>query len=406
MKKNGTAAAAVCAGCMVMLLVTGGVIMNVYSAAQPYILLQNGFSNTQTSLIITVRSAFYLLSMAVIDRFYCTLGYRAGCAAATALSAVSFLLFAAAKSLAVYYLAGAVAGLSCGLGSMVPASILITRWFRSHRGLALGLCAAGTGLATVALSPVLTKIIELHGLTAGFVCAAVFCALCALLVLLLIRSSPEACGLEPFGHAHPETPQEKALHGVRMHRVRHAALVAAVALVSGICSTSFAHVMTLYVTSGMDAMRAASALSVCGLALMLGKCSCGELCDLAGMYRADFIMFGALILGCALCVLAPLRLVWCMYLSVVLVGFGTSLNTVGVSIWAADLSTPETYDRTLRLFQSAYGAGCLAVSFVPGAVADLTGGYAPAYGLFAAVLLGCLLVLQSTYRLAERRRDE
>ena len=156
MQKNLRMAVAVCAGCTLMLLVTSGIIMNVYSAAQPYILAQNSFSNTQTSLITTVRSVCYLLSMLVIDRYYTRLGYRLGCALTCALAAGSFALFVAAKQLAVYYLAGAVAGFSCGLGSVVPASILIGRWFREHRGLALGICAAGSGLATVVFSPILT----------------------------------------------------------------------------------------------------------------------------------------------------------------------------------------------------------------------------------------------------------
>ena len=80
----------------------------------------------------------------------------------------------------------------------------------------------------------------------------------------------------------------------------------------------------------------------------------------------------------------------------------SSLNTVGVTIWAADLSTPERYGRTIRLFQSAYGAGCVLISFLPGAIADLTGSYAPAYGLFAGLLAFSLAVLQSTYRLARK----
>lgn len=404
MEKNRRAAIAVTAGCTLMLLVTGGVVMNVYSAAQPYILVQNGFSNTQTSLIITIRSAFYLASMAVIGGFYKKLGYRAGCAASTLLAAVSFVMFAAAGSLAAYYAAGAAAGLSCGLGSMVPASILIHRWFRSHRGLALGICAAGTGLATVALSPLLTKLIETQGLKAGFLWTAGFCALSAAAALLLIRNNPEEAGLAPVGRGTAESPQEKALHGIRMSRARQALLVTAVALVSGICSTGFAHVMTLYVTAGMDAMRAASALSVCGLALMLGKCVCGELCDRMGTYRANRIVFGILIGGCALCTLAPGKNVWGMYAAAACLGFGVSLNTVGVTIWASDLSTHETYDRTLRLFESAYGAGCLAMSFVPGVVADATGSYAPAYALFGGVLGACLLVLQSTYRLARKKK--
>ena len=94
MQKNLKFAILTCAGCTGMLLVTSGIVMNVFSAAQPYILAQNGFTNTQTSLIITVRSAVYLLCMLLIERYYARMGYRTGCALACMLAAGSFVLFA------------------------------------------------------------------------------------------------------------------------------------------------------------------------------------------------------------------------------------------------------------------------------------------------------------------------
>ena len=172
-------------------------------------------------------------------------------------------------------------------------------------------------------------------------------------------------------------------------------------LVSGIGATGFTHLMTLYMSEGMDAMRTAAAFSLCGLALMAGKCVCGALCDKLGSYRANYLLFGSFILGCTLCVLAPLKSEALMLASAVFLGFGGSLITVGVSIWAGDLSTPERYEKTLRLFQGAYGLGGIVLSFLPGAIADLAGGYAPAYAVFAVMLLYSLFMLQSTYRLAK-----
>lgn len=402
MQKNLRKAILVCAGCTLMLLVTGGLAVNVFSAAQPYILAQYGFSNTQTSLIITIRSGVYLLCMLVVTQYYRLVGYRFGCASSCILAGVSFAMFASAKTLPAFYAAGAVAGLCYGLGSMVPASILISRWFRAHRGLALGACAAGTGLATVVFSPILTRLIEARGLSEAFWWTAAFCALCGVAAFFLVRDTPERCGLEPFGECVQETPQAHALHEIRPSRFRWAMLVLAVMLLCGITSTGFTHMMTLYMTQGMDAVRTALALSVSGLSLMAGKCACGELCDLLGSRRANVLMFGILIAGCTLCALAPGKNVVVMFLAAGLFGFGASINSVGVSIWAADFSSPASYGKLLQLFQAAFGLGNILLSFVPGAVADLTGGYAPAYAVFAVLLVFCLAVLQSTYRLAEK----
>ena len=218
---------------------------------------------------------------------------------------------------------------------------------------------------------------------------------------VLRGSAPAALGLEPWGKAAPESTQERALHGLHPSRLRWTLLLLAVLLVSGIGATGFTHLMTLYMSEGMDAMRTAAAFSLCGLALMAGKCVCGALCDKLGSYRANYLLFGSFILGCTLCVLAPLKSEALMLASAVFLGFGGSLITVGVSIWAGDLSTPERYEKTLRLFQGAYGLGGIVLSFLPGAIADLAGGYAPAYAVFAVMLLYSLFMLQSTYRLAK-----
>ena len=76
MGKNLRRAMLSCAGCTLMLFVTCGLAFNVFSAAQPYVLAQNGFTNTQTSLITTIRSAAYLLGTFAIGRYYRRLGYR------------------------------------------------------------------------------------------------------------------------------------------------------------------------------------------------------------------------------------------------------------------------------------------------------------------------------------------
>ncbi len=81
---------AICAGCTLLLLVSGGLAVNAFSVAQPYILAQNGFTNTQTSMITTVRAAAYLGCMALMPRFYGRLGYRWGTAAAALFGALAF----------------------------------------------------------------------------------------------------------------------------------------------------------------------------------------------------------------------------------------------------------------------------------------------------------------------------
>lgn len=50
-----------------------------------------------------------------------------------------------------------LAGVSYGLGAMLPASILMLRWFSSRRGTAIGICAAGTGISAVVFFPIFKR---------------------------------------------------------------------------------------------------------------------------------------------------------------------------------------------------------------------------------------------------------
>ncbi len=402
MPKNLRRAMLSCAGCTLMLLVTCGLACNVFSAAQPYILAGNGFTNTQTSLITTIRSAAYLLGTLAVGRYYRRIGYRAGCALSAVLVSVSFLLFAAAKSLAAYYFAGGYRRCRLclrldGPGVDFDAPLVPLALRAGHRRV-----RGGNGAGNGRFSPLFTSIAEKSGVDHAFLWTAVFCLAAAAAVFCLVRDDPHALGLEPFGKEAQESAQTQALHALHPTRLRWAMVQLAVLLVSGIGATGFTHLMTLYMAEGMDAMRAAAAFSLCGLALMAGKFACGALCDRLGSYRSNYLLFGCFILGYVLCTLAPLRSAVLMMASAVFLGFGSSLNTVGISIWAADLSTQERYESVLRQFQAAYGLGGLVMSFLPGAIADLTGSYAPAYALFAALLAFSLFTLQSTYRLARK----
>lgn len=190
---------AICLGCTLMLFVCGGLSVNAFSVTQPYVLAYGGFTNTQTSMINTIRALSYLGCMFAAPLFFRTLGYRLGTAVAVAFSAVSFAVFAASKTLAGFYLGGVLAGIGYGFGSMIPATILINRWFHRKKGLAIGLCSASTGLAMIVFSPILTAICETRGLQACFLVEAVFSLVCAVLVFLLVRESPEKLSLSAYG---------------------------------------------------------------------------------------------------------------------------------------------------------------------------------------------------------------
>lgn len=392
---------AICLGCTLMLFVCGGLSVNTFSVTQPYILVYGGFTNTQTSMISTIRALSYLGCMFAAPLFFRALGYRLGTAVAVAFSAVSFAVFAASKTLAGFYLGGVLAGIGYGFGSMIPATILINRWFHRKKGLAIGLCSASTGLAMIVFSPILTAICETRGLQACFLVEAVFSFVCAALVFLLVRDTPEKLGLCAYG---AETADAPAGSGAQtgtslppLPRRRLLPLWLAAALLGAVASPGPTHLMILYTTAGMAAHAAALAVSLFGVALMVGKCVYGTACDRFGGYRMGWL-FGAILCGgLVLCALADTKIAAIMFAAVVLYGLGVPLSTVGLAVWAADFGGEARVAQLVQQLQLSYAIGSLLLSTMPGIIADRTGSYAPAYLVLLACSVVSILAVQRTY---------
>ena len=393
---------AVCLGCTLMLFVSGGLSVNTFSVTQPYILVYGGFTNTQTSMITTLRALSYLGCMFAAPLFFRVLGYRLGTAVAVAFSGVSFAVFACARTLAGFYLGGVLAGVGYGFGSMIPATILMNRWFHRKKGLAIGLCSASTGLAMIVFSPILTAICETRSLKVCFFVEAAFSFVCAALVFLLIRDTPEQLSLAPYGAEDGPAPEQSSAAAdaapPALTRRRLLPLWLAAGLLGAVASPGPSHLMILYTTAGIGAHQAALAVSVFGVALMIGKCVYGTACDRFGGYRMGWLFGAILCAGLALCGMADARSMPLMFSAVVLYGIGVSLTTVGLAIWAADFGGEARVARLVRQFQLSYAIGSLLLSTMPCMIADRTGSYAPAYLVLLACSVVSILAVQRTYQ--------
>ena len=68
----------ICACGLVTIFISIGLVSNVFSIYLPYIVQQNGFTNTQTGLLTTMRTVAALLSMLGADGYYRRFGLRRG----------------------------------------------------------------------------------------------------------------------------------------------------------------------------------------------------------------------------------------------------------------------------------------------------------------------------------------
>ena len=118
-------------------------------------------------------------------------------------------------------------------------------------------------------------------------------------------------------------------------------------------------------------------------------------------------IFGAILLaGHILCCLAFLGSTALAALTVVCLGVGYPIATIGPSVWAGDMSSPDQYPKVVRRLQVIYAGGALLFASVPGILADRFGGtYIPAYILFSVFLALALLFIWLAYRENGKRTD-
>ena len=391
----------ICLGGAIMMFTAMGLGSNVYSVYQPYIIAQNGFTNTQAAWIITTRSLFIVLGMLTASQLCARLGLRRTSVSALALLALSRFLFGAAGSLPVYLAAAAITGLAYGWGGMIPLSLLINNWFRDRNAFALGLASAGSGLATILMPAPLTGIIQSWGLRAAFWCEGGFVLLLALLTLVLVRDAPAQLGLEPY-----------CLGGDPVHSaapVRHPApegmtplywglYLAAVFLTGAPTGIGISNVGVLYRTEGFDPGTVAALVSCVGLALMAGKVLYGELADRLGGRLASYLLYMVAIAAYILLCLAPNGSKLCAFAAAAAFGLALPLSNVSFSIWAQDFLGDDGFARGLKWSQTLYALGIVALGPVPGWLADRTGSYVPSYVLFLAMMAVSALFILLTYR--------
>lgn len=389
---------AVCAGGALSLFAIIGLGINIFSVYQPYIILQNQFSNVQGSLITTIRSLFTLLAMLTVNQLCARFGLRKVMTGGMVLMALSCLTFGLADSFARYCLAAALTGLAYGYGGMVPLSLAVGRWFRDRRSFALGLASAGSGVSTIFAPAIITRIIERRGMGAAFLLEGAFILALGGLVWLLVRDEPEALGLEPYHLGGAEAPCLPHPAPAGMTRSLRAELLLAAFLIGGPGGPGFSHLTVLYTTSGYDSMAVAALMSGLGLTLCLGKIVCGQVYDALGGWRANFYSFGTMAAALVLCAMAPLGGMVLPAAAIALFGLGLPISAIPPAVWARDLFGDEGYDGAVRSLTVAYALGMLLFGPLPGALADRLGSYVPAYLLFAAVLLVPLVIVQYAYR--------
>ena len=394
----------ICAGGTLLLFCTGGLSLTAFAAYLPYLKSLRGLTDAQVSAFVFIRSLTGVAAMLLVNRTLRHWEIRRVITAALVGCGLSFVLYGSVESFPGYCSAAALAGISYGLGSMIAVSILIIRWFNTHRGMALGICMSATGVSTFLVSPVITFLVENLSLQAAFYVEAVFIFLAAAVVWLLVRSLPSCLGMEPLGAGETGSGQATALYARHTAaRPLYLCMAFGLLLLGAAANNISSYLSVLYQSVGFSSYQISTVISLFGISLAIGKFAYGELADHIGVFRACLVLYAVALAGSGLCCLAQVSGYVLACLASALVGFGMALASVATSTYAAEVAAEADYSRVVSAFQTTQTFGGLAFTAIPGLLAGWSGNYVSAYIIMFLLILASAVVLQTAYCVIKRR---
>jgi MFS family permease len=180
-----------------------------------------------------------------------------------------------------------IAGFISGVQTPIPYAAVITHWFDSHRGMALGLTTAGVGLG-VALIPQLAAFLISHfgWRHAYFGLGLAVVVLAWIPVVIFVRDPPWASGSGRAG-ASSALPGMNAAEALKSRDF----WLLSVAFFLGVLAINgtIVHIVALLTDRGIPLQLATGALSAAGLAIIIGRIICGWCLD---RFRGPYVAVG------------------------------------------------------------------------------------------------------------------
>lgn len=388
----------ICLGAALSLCVVMGLGVNIFTIYQPEIIALNDFTNAQGSWITTTRSLFILGTLLVVNQLCAKLGLRLVMTLGMLLVGLSCFSFGLSTTFPMYCFSAALTGVGYCMGGMVPLSLIISNWFESRRGLALGLASAGSGVVTIFAPGIISSLIRSSGLKTAFFAEGTFILVLCAVNFLLLRDTPHSRGCTPYGAGSAASSAASAAPSREGHGKRPIILLlSACFLLGGPLGPAFSHLTVLFTSEGYDPTVVAGLISYMGLAISVSKIICGQMYDRLGGRLSNTWILGGYLAGHLLCCLAFTKSTALAYLAITVFAFGISVSAASPAVWAKDLAAPADYAKTVRAITTAYTAGMLVMGPIPGILADRFGSYIPAYLFFALCQLVLSIIIQGIY---------
>lgn len=299
---------------------------------------------------------------------------------------------------------------SAGAGvifSLPPATV--QRWFIKKRGLALGIMTAGTGIGTLILAPLITRLISLYDWRATFAIIGIVTFTIFLISALVVVRKPEEKGLRPYGEDEENISRKiEVVKEENGWNTRESVQTKAFWLTNAVYFFSIlpTYLVTIHIASFATDIGFSEATAALILGLIFGISIPGRI---AGGFFAERIGWGKGIFVC--CIICASMLIWLttirgpeLYLFAIIYGLFFGARVPMIPGLAGSLFGTRFLTEILGTINiSAFVGGAIGSS-LGGFIFDYTGSYYAAFlaGALSWAIAGILsLLVKSPQKLSQ-----
>ena len=320
---------------------------------------------------------------------------------ASVIFAGSMMIQAAFDSLAAFYIAGAIQGLSGAYLLFYPVPVLLGNWFQKGRGAAIGFASAMSGLLGAVMSPIGAAMIEAWGWRAASLAFGLISLLLAAPAsFLLLYLKPEDRNCTPYGVL--GVSEMKPLVGVSYEVAKKNAVYPVSILLSLLISFICGYYLQLasYGTAeGFSASFGAQMTSLCMIGNILSKVLLGWYYDRSNIRRTMYLGLAVVVMAfSSLMIREPM---W-FCIGSLGTGFAMGMSAVVAPILIREVFGSRDYSRISSIVTIATTVGVPIATVTLGFLYDAVGSYRPGLVIGLIVTLVCMILVEVVLRMRKR----
>jgi MFS family permease len=333
----------------------------------------------------------------IMDRY----GERRIMIAGATMVGLSFVALSRADSAPTFFAIFVILGIGITASTIIPAALIITRWFPEQRGVALGVAFAGIPLGGTGMAIVANQVVNYGGFRAGYIAMAIpILFLVVPLLAMFIPTSTEKQKTEA-----EQVPTEESLFGLEVSealRCRSFWMIAIAEVLFAAAGVGLrVHLVPFLTGLGYSPTLAADVLSATFVFSAIGTFAIGRVVDNLGGCTTLALVF----VGAAAGIAALLAASYVIAVAAFILIFGLAGDTPAAifPIAVTEALGAKRLGGLLGLLALCRTLGFAFGPVIAGRIFDRSGSYTGALLVFVASEVVSMLVIRATLPFDEEK---